>query len=659
MKKATETNTEKIFNKLKKQNGEKFAQAIRGDRDHDGNLLIIPNILHILEFAGHDENEARKLRPILKEIYLTKTENQYQTDQDPLELLNAAGYDAFVVTNEEQKNSIKKYYRPGEEICTLRDPHRHENYYMIHAIKRGADKIQPSNHPEREDEYGTSVISIQIAKNGGFISIKNRYNHTISDPDATFGNNPDNIILGLSESLKRYFQVDFNTSKNLLPYNFRIVNDQFVRYNYEVDNVYFASNYYFSGSTITKIDKNHQIMMDCFVLDTKTSELISPVGENVGGYNTLRAVFNNKKIKIEDNPKNKKEKIIFADGKKVAIISNGQIVELNLPNITTIENDFLSYNNTIRLLSLPNVIKIGSGFLLQNTNLEELNLPVVQEVGTNFLSNDAGLCKINLPNCTKIDDNFLLNNERLYELNLPILKKIGSNFLGYNKRLRTINLPNVENIGHNFLSDNMMISLVNMPKVKEIGDSFLSNTKYLQKISLPNVEHIGNNFGVNMPLIELELPNVISIGSYFLNNNNTLSSVRLPKAESIKHNFLTCDEKLTELYLPNVTEIGDDSLWHSHKLAYIYLPKAKTCGRLSLPQPELEYFFAPNLSDQLSKEFMDSSKQDFSIVFRLATQRINKRIDEMAEQASRKIDENIERVTKQIMIQPQDLEIRK
>ena len=72
VKVATEINTEEIFKQLKKQNGEKFAQAIRGDRDHDGNLLVIPNILHILEFAGHDEDEARKLRPILKEIYLTK-----------------------------------------------------------------------------------------------------------------------------------------------------------------------------------------------------------------------------------------------------------------------------------------------------------------------------------------------------------------------------------------------------------------------------------------------------------------------------------------------------------------------------------------------------------------------------------------------------------
>ena len=59
---VTEINTEQVFQQLKKQNGEKFAQAIRGDRDHDGNLLVIPNILHILEFAGNSEEEARKER---------------------------------------------------------------------------------------------------------------------------------------------------------------------------------------------------------------------------------------------------------------------------------------------------------------------------------------------------------------------------------------------------------------------------------------------------------------------------------------------------------------------------------------------------------------------------------------------------------------------
>ena len=228
-----EIDTDKVYKQLKKQNGEESAKVIR-----DAVLLDVPNIVHILEFAGNNPDEIRSLVPIIREIYKTQKESEYNINKTPLELLNNAGYDTFVVKTLEQKDSIKKYFRKDEELCTFRDPTRHENYYMIHAVKRGADKIKPSDNPERQDEYGTSVISIQIAKTGGFISIKNRYNHTVVDPDATFNNNPDEIIPGLTNSLKRFFHVDFNTAGNPMPNGYRMVNDQLVRYHYEINNIF-------------------------------------------------------------------------------------------------------------------------------------------------------------------------------------------------------------------------------------------------------------------------------------------------------------------------------------------------------------------------------------------------------------------------------------
>ena len=74
----------------------------------------------------------------------------------------------------EKQNAIKKYYAPGEEICTFRDPERFKRYYIINAVRKDVDKIKRGNPPQRDDEYGTSVISIQVLKTGGFISIKNR-----------------------------------------------------------------------------------------------------------------------------------------------------------------------------------------------------------------------------------------------------------------------------------------------------------------------------------------------------------------------------------------------------------------------------------------------------------------------------------------------------
>ena len=423
IKMVAEIDTDKVFKDIKKHHGEEFAKIMRGDRDHDGSLLVVPNIVHILEFAGHDEVEAKQIRQVLKEIYFPKGDSEYRTTKSPLELLAEAGYDAFVVKTEEQKNSIKKYYREGEALCTFDDPHRHEKYYIIHAVKRDVDKIKPSDHPQREDEYGTSVISIQIDKSGGFISIKNRYNHTIADPDATFANNPDNIIPGLSHALRRYFHVDFNTTATPLPDNFRMVHDQVVRFNYEIDNVYFGSDFYFSGSEITKLDTNYQVMMDYMILDMKSKTVSSPIYDDT--YKLFTEVFNGKTITKTANKTDKTTTISTPDG-NVAVIKDGQITELTLPNVETIGKDFLRGNKSLVSLNLPNVKTIGENFLCSNQILKHLNAPKLQ----------------------RTEKDFLTSNTALTELDLPEITYIGSYSLGCNHSLEKINLPKATYAGH-------------------------------------------------------------------------------------------------------------------------------------------------------------------------------------------------------------------
>lgn len=344
-------NTEEIFKKLKKQHGETFAKIMRGDEDHNGDLCAIPNILHILEFAGRNPDEARQLRKVIQEIYLSKERSVSRTTKNPLQLLSDAGYEAFVVKTEQQKNSIEKYYRPNERLCTFGDPERHINYYMIHAIKKevlGDDKlspkkwhIQPSDKPERQDEYGTSVISIQIARSGGFISIKNRYNHTIANPDATFGNNPDNIIPGLSDALKKYFHVEFNTTNSQLPDNFRMVNDQLVRFNYETNNIYFGPDYYFSGSTITKLkdDGSQLLFYDGFILNMAhdNSQIISVAGADSEMCYALNKYIHGKKIKVIGAKGT--TKTILLDGERFMDVTDGAITFVNMSTWRKVQFD--------------------------------------------------------------------------------------------------------------------------------------------------------------------------------------------------------------------------------------------------------------------------------------------------------------------------------
>ena len=135
-----------VFDRLKKQNGELFAKTVRNG---DSGILDMPNILEIVKFAGKDALPLIPFLRMLKEV----VPDVHGVYQDPITLLKKAGYNAFVADTEEKKNSIAHLYAKGEEICTLTDPNRHKRYYIIHAIKEGADKLNRKDfsHPARQD----------------------------------------------------------------------------------------------------------------------------------------------------------------------------------------------------------------------------------------------------------------------------------------------------------------------------------------------------------------------------------------------------------------------------------------------------------------------------------------------------------------------------
>ena len=471
-----EINITEVFKNIKKHRGERFAKILR-----EAELLDVPNIEHILEFARLEDLE--KLIPIIRSKCKIMSVSRYNTDKNPLELLREAGYDAFVVETKKQKDSIKKYYRSGEELCTFGDPERHKNFYIIHAVKRGADKIKPSSTPEREDEYGTSVISIQIAKGGGFISIKNRYNHTVNNPDATFGNNPDNIIPGLTNSLRKFFNVEFNVSSVEMPFGYVWVNDQLVWYYFEQDNIYFGDDYYFIGSTITRLNKAHEIMFEGMIYNAKNKTITSPI-KNYPTVAVFAEAFNGKKVTRSHDKTTNRTALTTPDGNRI-VVSGGQIIELSLPCAEKIGNNFLENNEFLASIDLPKVKQIGCGFLPYNKVLTSINLPNVKKIGRDFLSDSQSLTSIDLPNVEEIGDDFVSYNKVLTSINLPKVKQIGYDFLLYNKVLTSINLPNVKKIGRHFLFHNEGLTSINLPKeydwlAKRLSEQNKNNRKIQQ-----------------------------------------------------------------------------------------------------------------------------------------------------------------------------------
>lgn len=532
-----EIDKKEVFKQLKKQNGEKFAQVIRGDRHHDGGLCDVPNIVHILKFAGSDENDAKLLYPIIKEIYKPTEQSTYNSDQDPLELLNEAGYDAFVVKTEEQKNSIRKYFRPNEELCTFSDPSRHKDYYMIHAIKRGADKIKPSARPARQDEYGTSVISIQILKTGGFISIKNRYNHTIDNPDATFNNNPDNIIPGLSDSLKKYFNVDFTVTETPLPNNFRIIGDQFVHFNYEVDNVYYDATHYAKDSEITALNPDYEIMLDNVILNKQTCEVKSVHT----GTEDLSSILNNEisghKIKTETDKTTGETVVKIIDEnkniKELARTKNGCITSLHLYKTSEIGSKFLRGNTVLETLYAPKLKKMGAHSFFACHNLKNLYIPELEEMGMECFARSYELTELNAPKLKIMKPGCFAQSEKIKNLYIPELEEMGYGcFSKHNKELTEFNAPKLKKIENCCFIVCYKLKKLYVPELEEMSAECFANVRHLHELIAPKLKKMG--------------PSCFSIGAMIF------KKLYVPELEEMKWNCFDGTKIIQNLYAPKL-----------------------------------------------------------------------------------------------------------
>ena len=442
-----------VFDQIKKQNGESFAKSIRA---YDNGIFDIPDIVNIVKYAGREAEPLMQYLISLKKIKIEDAE----VVKDPFELLSDAGYNAYYVTNIDEQNRISKYFEPNEMLCTFHDPTRFQRYHIINAVKKNVSEIKREDFrgkEQREDAYGTSVISIQIATQGGFISIKNRYNHSIQNPDNTFNSNPDNIIKGLSSSLKKYLQVDFSSDEVSLPHYFININNQIVRYHREENNIYFADGCYAKDGNIFPLNKDTELMLDTCILNVKNRTLYDPsccrepisiddVQEKSGSFMSVLAhELKNKRLQIVKNKNGGHN--VFADGKIIVSVKNGQITALNLPNTTMVGDNFLKHNETLETLNAPNLTIVGDGFLWFNKILHTLNAQNLTIVGNDFLRCNNMFKILDMHKLTTVGRCFLQSNKILQILNAQNLTTVGDYFLWFNENLQILNTPKLKRIG--------------------------------------------------------------------------------------------------------------------------------------------------------------------------------------------------------------------
>ena len=421
---------------------------------------IISNEL-VIDFKGYIYSLVN-----IEEILEDEEKDNYKT---PKELLEEAGYDLYECHTEEEIQSFRKYYRENEELCTFRG-NRLERCYVFFAVKKDVDNIKREDFqkPKREDLYGTSVISIQFTKDKNHtLSIKNRYNHKVNNPDATFKNNLDNIILGLTESFSRYYGMTQAKLTNdfEIPGYVEASDEKYYKYSHEINNIYYCPNNIIIDNFRVKRLKQNKLLIDYFILDLE-NKTISLYDYCLEDYfeESLKKI---NQIQITKEKEYKKiiiktsegDVILKIDkGNKIIEYQNNNIKEIGdnffryniflehlwLPNVTSIGLKFLYYNQSLRLLDLPNVIKIGNVFLYCNKSLNHIELPKVVEIGNDFLSCNRSLNQLSLPKTKKIGDNFLTLNRSLNQIYLPKLKQIEESFLYNNKSLTQLELPSVK-----------------------------------------------------------------------------------------------------------------------------------------------------------------------------------------------------------------------
>lgn len=216
-----------------------YIKNIAVDADKIRKALVTPqNARNVFS----DLNEFQ-IKSMCFEISATNTFGTIRetTQEEIIEDFNKAGYDTVIFDDEEKIAEYKKYYADGEVICTYNNlAGRMRQYHMIVAVKKDIDKIQRSKAPQRDDEYGTSILNIQIAKNGSHMSIKNRYNHTVNECDSTLNNNLDMLVLGLQAKVLGYYNIASLNNHKCFYNSIVNINGIYLKYNQEINNVYFG-----------------------------------------------------------------------------------------------------------------------------------------------------------------------------------------------------------------------------------------------------------------------------------------------------------------------------------------------------------------------------------------------------------------------------------
>jgi hypothetical protein len=310
-------NTSENIRTLQKRFGERF---VKGDLMEGGGYTggaareLLAGFMDQPGFA----DQLKRLIPnkhgalkVLKDnhAYIQATlEKQYKDDpshekapaKNPYELARSVGYELtgpFESTGE-FVGLDRQDFRTSDHLCTFNDPTgRLKGYHILWLRQTDVSDTLPADQlaqdtlsdawktylktigrydqdldaydltnlrPTREDPYGISSMSVQISRTGTAVSIKNRYNHTVGNPDNTLDSNLDNVAYGLKRAVySKVGREDLMDKTSVALAEGYIADNEggIHHYQYEEDNIYYGDYGYINNGVVTTIDRGKYYMI--------------------------------------------------------------------------------------------------------------------------------------------------------------------------------------------------------------------------------------------------------------------------------------------------------------------------------------------------------------------------------------------------------------
>ncbi|MBR5662705.1 MAG: hypothetical protein IKX00_03510 [Bacilli bacterium] len=462
----------------------------------------------IFDLPDSDLNAIQKLVFDRFKCPTINEEGLVETDKSIEQLFSEKGYKLYECKTHADTLKFKKYFAPGEELCTFNDKNRTNNRIVTFAVKNNANSIKRSKNPDRQDEYGVSVISIQIKKDDGTISIKNRYNHTVDNPDATFSNNLENINSGLTKAFEKKYgtKINIKNSLNYLSWFTLAKDGKYYRFNVQNGLLYFChNNILIYDQKVYKdyTDSGRYLFIDDYIIDLKKDAVenrivvfdndIFPSFDYNDYFRTLHKKIDKIEVKQSINNPSNKFVIFYNNNEEPAILTIdkcGNLLSYVNPSVETIGNDFLNYSRKIKHISMNNVKDIGDGFCTISTKLSSIELSSVEHIGYEFCENVYHVDRLDFPKLQDTDKFFMQNLYSCDFINMPSLKETTEFFLDDLRECYDIHMDNCTYVEEHSFSKIVSINYISMENLGYFNKHTFSNLKFVKKFNLPKLRYI-------------------------------------------------------------------------------------------------------------------------------------------------------------------------